>query len=150
MDAGVEERIAAAAARMDRLAARGPLKVVPGFGLVAQGAAGKPGNCYADAMGAILAGGDTDVLVHGIVTSDNPKLGRIRHAWVEQGDFVYEPTSGFIIPTADFYWSDRYEPEAFARYPKPVAVERMMKEMNYGPWDERSAAHRDVITLRRR
>lgn len=110
------------------------------------------GDCYRRAYyfavyGSVKGPGreptDSDrILVHGIIEmpTSHPDAGkRLRHAWVEKGDIVFETGSlpdSLVIPygRAEFDQFFKVDRSECATYTADDATFAMLRERHWGPW----------------
>ena len=88
------------------------------------------GECYRNAgMKAIATGGN---VVHGEVFA--PNLGKfIKHAWVEVGDQIIDPTVDLETTREDYYSKFKAKPS----YSVPSnKIFRIARNHTWGPWTE--------------
>lgn len=98
------------------------------------------GRCYELAAKALCfdrAFSDGAVLVHGMVTSPFPDtpLQTIDHAWVEDGDRLWDPTLNRFYARADYY--SRFDAVAVDRYTLVEAAKQTAKHGHWGYWTDR-------------
>jgi|GEM_PF-2464315 len=93
------------------------------------------GRCYELAGRKILSGEPGYVLVHGhIRDADNPDNPGVDHAWVEHGELVWEPALDEWLPKGYFY--NQFTAEPRARYTQDAVRRSILREKQWGPWDE--------------
>lgn len=92
-------------------------------------------------------------LVHGrprLTVSPFIKYG---HAWLEDGDLVYDP-SGRVIPRDLYYAVGEIDPAECVRYSYTDFVTKMVVHKTWGPWDisedEEEAVLRKRLQRRRK
>lgn len=77
-------------------------------------------------------------IVHGYVTPpEGPYKGRrIKHAWIQCGDHVFETSNGqrAAFSTAEF--SSKFSPDERARYTLEQAMAEIERTGGYGFWSE--------------
>jgi ADP-Ribosyltransferase in polyvalent proteins/Family of unknown function (DUF5824) len=94
---------------------------------------GKEGDCYKNVQDYLL---DNDLpnafIVHGEVTNGLGKT--IGHAWIVNGVYVIDPTTGVITTKEEYY--ERLNPKEEARYNIMDAIKMRFKTQNYGAWTD--------------
>ena len=97
----------------------------------------KPGDCYLIHGQAIAVGRKTGVLCHGTVWHHS--IGWHSHAWIEEGDTVYDMANGrdasFHLPK-DFYYIVGYVRDV-KRYTQAETKAAMLKSGSFGPWESK-------------
>ncbi len=97
----------------------------------------KAGNCYENSAEWVLQkGNDQFNLVHGICTHAKD-LVRMGHAWAEHASkgFVYDVSTGLFLNKEMYYRLGVVSDTVV--YSCDEVEKMMLKEMCYGPWDEK-------------
>lgn len=110
------------------------------------------GDCYELAFNlAVKMGkGDEEVyLAHGIPTLRDPetlesKGVRYGHAWVEFGEFVFDPVVQMLVPKFEYYCEGQIDEAEVVRYHSEEARSIVLDQKTWGPWDERFFAD-DIV-----
>lgn len=111
--------------------------VIDGVLYVAEPVAENLGRCYELAgkrvTDVLICGGATEpVLVHGTIQGFGaPPLP---HAWVKEGDSVWEPATGKSWPAHVF--AILFNPVEHVTYPAREAAVKMVRAKHYGPWHD--------------
>jgi len=94
---------------------------------------GERGHCFKNVQDYLL---DNDLpnalIVHGFVTNNVGKT--IEHAWIEDGDTIYDPTTG--ISTKKEKFKELLNPTKEIKYTFSEAMKLRFKTKNHGPWTE--------------
>lgn len=88
------------------------------------GLASRQGHCFVFAFRNFSEHGGT--LVHGSAE------GVSHHAWVDHGDYIYEPTHDRYYPRDEYL--SRFSPVESRRYDQIAAFEAFLIHDHYGPW----------------
>jgi hypothetical protein len=75
------------------------------------------------------------VLVHGVMNDANGSFG---HAWLENGDTVYDPLKRVYGLKADYHRTNRVT--VTIQYNFPLALKLVLELNTYGHWNNRIAA----------
>lgn len=96
-------------------------------------AKGKEGECYKNVQDYLLENDlPAAMIVHGEITSREGN--RIKHAWIEDGERVIDPTTGVIANKEDYY--ARLKPTADDVYTFEEAMKLRFKTKNFGAWTD--------------
>jgi len=87
--------------------------------------ADRQGHCFVFAFRNVSNHGG--VLVHGSAA------GVSNHAWVDHGDYIYEPTHDRYYPRGEYI--DRFAPREVNRYDAVTALVTFLQHDHYGPWN---------------
>ena len=92
----------------------------------------KLGKCY-ELSGRYVCGHPEAILVHGyLVNKFTIGLRKINHAWVEEGDEVFDPVMGKRFPKA--VYDGIFQPIPKKRYSFDDVIRLTNKSGNWGPW----------------
>lgn len=94
------------------------------------------GTCYKDAADFVLAQDCGEaLLVHGRPTLQVPPYEPFGHAWVEVGDKVIDPATGFEGPRVIYYALGNIDPEENIYYTVDETRTFMLSHEHWGPWE---------------
>lgn len=92
------------------------------------------GNCYEDAVHALMNQRDW-LLVHGRPTLRRPPFVEFGHAWLEKGDKVYDPSTGYRGARAGYYMLGNIDHKNNLVYTFDEARQFLLASEHYGPWE---------------
>lgn len=92
------------------------------------------GNCYEDAGQYAMDHADW-TLVHGRPTLRRPPFVEYGHAWVEKGDEVFDPSTGFKGPKFLYYSLGNIDYRDNLVYPHAVLLDFLRLARHWGPWE---------------
>jgi len=73
-------------------------------------------------------------LVHGELSGETVRNGRVSHAWLTNGQEVFDPVQEKFFTEAE--WQSRYNAVALAIFDELQCAETAIKAGHYGPWTE--------------
>jgi hypothetical protein len=97
----------------------------------------KDGDCFEAAGNLVIELPDEAILVHGTVSGQGPLKGmRIKHAWCELGDVVFDYSNGkqIVMRKEQYYRIGKIRKSQIKKYSKKQATKNMLRTGNYGPW----------------
>lgn len=98
------------------------------------------GDCYRQAASAIQDGdhplGRDAVLVHGYPTATGGPADGVKHghAWIEDGNWCYDPDSAITLRRDIYYWCGHIREEECCFFGRVATLTWMLATKNYGPW----------------
>ena len=94
------------------------------------------GTCYPEAANYLLGCAHEDaILVHGRPTLRVAPFIEYSHAWVEIGDEVIDPSSGFVGSKILYYAVGNIRDSDNHTYTKDTMLAYLLSYGHYGPWE---------------
>jgi len=95
------------------------------------------GDCYVEAANALMFPVPREgwVLIHGRPTLRRSPWVQFGHAWLEQGEQVYDPSSGFRGARALYYMLGKIDPDHNHVYTVEETRKLLLDTEHYGPWE---------------
>ena len=91
------------------------------------------GRCY-ELSGRHVSGHRSATLIHGkLVNPFAQGHAELEHAWVEDGDEVYDPVMDKTWPKDAYY--GLFKATAHKRYSGSEVLQQSLKHQHWGPWD---------------
>lgn len=91
------------------------------------------GKCY-ELAGQYVSDHPDSVLVHGKLINPSSKgLSEIEHAWVEEGDEVFDPVLDKRFPKN--IYNSLFKTEEHKRYSFEEVLKMTLTHKDWGPWD---------------
>jgi hypothetical protein len=93
------------------------------------------GDCYADCANKLVLSHKNWVMVHGRPTLQRAPYVEYGHAWLEKGEQVYDPTSGYKGPRYMYYAMGQIDHRKNLVYTAEEARHWLLASKHYGPWE---------------
>ena len=91
------------------------------------------GKCY-ELSGRYVSEHPNAILVHGKIYNRWTKgYPSVDHAWVEEGNEVFDPVWGKRLPL--FFYYELFNAEVHKKYSYEEVLKKMLREGNWGPWE---------------